>query len=130
MLFIVLNHAGDVMSANIVMEMARKEGLNVKQVLTHEDISTGAQENLDERRGLAGCLLVYKVAGAAAEQGRSLDECVAIAERMDRQHGHAGRGRLGRDASLHRRSDRRGARGRDGGRHGPARRERRRHLRR
>ena len=83
-LFVVLNHAGDVMSANIVMEMARKEGLNVKQVLTHEDISSGSRDNPDDRRGLVGCLPVIKVAGAAAEQGKSLDECLAIAEKMER----------------------------------------------
>lgn len=83
-LFVVLNHAGDVMSAKIVMDMAKKEGLNVKQILTHEDISAGPRENPEERRGLVGCLPVIKVAGAAAEQGRSLDECLAIAERMER----------------------------------------------
>jgi dihydroxyacetone kinase-like protein len=83
-LFIVLNHAGDVMSANIAMELARKEGLIVKQVLTHEDISNGTRQQPDDRRGLVGALPVYKVAGAAAEAGRSLDECVAVAERMER----------------------------------------------
>ncbi|MEE8450953.1 MAG: dihydroxyacetone kinase subunit DhaK [Thermoguttaceae bacterium] len=81
-LFVVLNHAGDVMSANIVMDMAEKEGLNVKKVLTREDISTGKKDVEEDRRGLAGCLLVIKVAGAAAEQGRSLDEVLAIAQRM------------------------------------------------
>src|ERR1700729_1082999 len=40
-LFIVLNHAGDVLSANITMDMARREGLNVKMILTHEDIAGG-----------------------------------------------------------------------------------------
>ena len=78
-LFVVLNHAGDVMTANIVMQMAEKEGLNVKQVLTHEDIS---DEDPAERRGLAGALPVIKIAGAAAEQGKSLDECLAIAQRV------------------------------------------------
>jgi len=82
-LFVVLNHAGDVMTANIVMEMAKKEGLNIKQILTHEDISTGPRDNPDERRGLVGALPVIKVAGAAAEQGRSLDDCLAIATRME-----------------------------------------------
>jgi len=82
-LFVVLNHAGDVMTANIVMEMAKKEGLNVRQILTHEDISTGPRDNPDERRGLVGCLPVIKVAGGAAEQGRSLDDCLAIATRME-----------------------------------------------
>ena len=82
-LFLVLNHAGDVMSANLAMGMAKKEGLNVRMVLTHEDISGGPRSNPEERRGLAGCLPVIKVAGAAAEQGRSLEECAAIAERME-----------------------------------------------
>src|SRR4029079_5538473 len=40
-LFVVLNHAGDVMSANITMQMAQREKLNVKMILTHEDISGG-----------------------------------------------------------------------------------------
>jgi dihydroxyacetone kinase-like protein len=78
----VLNHAGDVLSANITMEAALREGCNVKMVLTHEDISSGP--NLEERRGLVGFLPVYKVAGAAAEQGASLDACLEIALRMER----------------------------------------------
>jgi dihydroxyacetone kinase-like protein len=83
-LFVVLNHEGDVMTANIAMQMAEKEGLNVKQILTHEDISAGTRDDPSERRGLSGCLPVIKVAGAAAEQGRSLDDCLAVAERMER----------------------------------------------
>jgi len=83
-LFLVLNHEGDVMSANMAMDLAKKEKLNVKKVLTHEDISAGTREDPSERRGLAGCLPVIKVAGAAAEAGKSLDECVEVAERMER----------------------------------------------
>ena len=82
-LFIVLNHAGDVLAANIVMGMVEKEGLNVKSVLTHEDISDDDPEDGDpERRGLSGCLIAIKCAGAAAEAGRSLDEVQAIAQRV------------------------------------------------
>ncbi|HXI43611.1 MAG TPA: dihydroxyacetone kinase subunit DhaK [Bryobacteraceae bacterium] len=81
-LFVVLNHAGDVLSANITMDLAKREGLNVKMTLTHEDIAGGP--NLDDRRGLVGFLPVYKVAGAAAEEGRPLDGCFEIAERMGR----------------------------------------------
>ena len=83
-LLIVLNHDGDVMSANMAMEMAEKEGLNVKQILTREDISTGPRDKPEERRGLIGCLAVIKAAGAAAEQGASLDECCQIASRLER----------------------------------------------
>ena len=41
-LLVMLNHAGDVMSANIAMEMAKKQGLNFRTLLTHEDIAPGA----------------------------------------------------------------------------------------
>ena len=81
-LFIVLNHSGDVMAANITMEMARQQGLNVKMVLTHEDVAGGPRNQPDNRRGLVGCVLVIKVAGAAAEAGKSLDEVLAVAKRM------------------------------------------------
>jgi dihydroxyacetone kinase-like protein len=49
-LLIVLNHAGDVLSANIAMEAAQREGCKVKMVLTHKDIACGP--NIEERRGI------------------------------------------------------------------------------
>ena len=82
-LFVVLNHAGDVMSANIALQMAKKEGLKVRMVLTHEDIAPGADAPADQRRGLAGCIPLYKVAGAAAEAGKPLDEVHRVAERFN-----------------------------------------------
>src|SRR5215831_17015489 len=83
-LFIVLNHAGDVMAANMTMQLAKKEGLKVKMILTHEDISSGDRDHPEDRRGLVGFLPVYKVAGAAAEGGATLDEVWTIADRMER----------------------------------------------
>jgi phosphoenolpyruvate---glycerone phosphotransferase subunit DhaK len=82
-LLIVLNHSGDIMSANMAMEMAEREGLKVQKVLTSEDISTAPRTDRLNRRGLLGCLAVIKLAGAAAEQGKSLDEVVAIATRVE-----------------------------------------------
>ena len=79
-LLIVLNHAGDVLAANIAMQAAEREGLNVKMVLTQEDISSPE----GDRRGLVGCVAVYKVAGAAAEKGAPLDACFELAQRMER----------------------------------------------
>jgi len=82
-LFVVLNHAGDVMSGNMAMEMAQKEGIKVRMILTHEDIAPGANAPIEDRRGLAGCVPLYKVAGAAAEAGKSLDEVYAVAEKFN-----------------------------------------------
>jgi len=83
-LLVVLNHAGDVMSANLALEMARKEGIKVRTVFTHEDIAPGAQAPAIERRGLVGCIPLYKVAGAAAEAGLDLEQVVSLAERFNR----------------------------------------------
>lgn len=82
-LFIVLNHSGDVLSANVAGQMAAKEGILFEKVLTHEDISSAPRTDPDNRRGLVGCLPVIKVAGAAAEAGKSLEECAVIARRME-----------------------------------------------
>ena len=55
-------------------------------LLTHEDISAGLDAPEEDRRGLAGCIPLYKVAGAAAEAGKSLDEVYEIAERLTGEH--------------------------------------------
>ncbi len=82
-LLVVLNHAGDVMSANMAMKMAARENINVKSILVAEDISAGLEAPVKDRRGLAGCLPLIKVAGAAAEEGKSLDEVLAVAEKFN-----------------------------------------------
>ncbi len=84
-LLVVLNHAGDVMSGNMAMQMAERAGIKVKMLLTHEDISAGLDCPEEDRRGLAGCIPLYKVAGAAAEEGKSLDEVYDVAERFNKQ---------------------------------------------
>ena len=82
-LLVVLNHAGDVMSANLALEMARKQGLNVRRLITHEDIAPGANAPAADRRGLVGCIPLYKIAGAAAEAGLDLEQVCTLAERFN-----------------------------------------------
>lgn len=84
-LFVVLNHAGDVMSANMAMDMAEKQGLNIRRLLTHEDIAPGADAPDEDRRGLVGCIPLYKIAGAAAEAGKDIDEVCRVAEKFNDQ---------------------------------------------
>jgi len=64
---------------------AQKEGIKVCEIVTHEDISAGIDIDPEEKRGLAGCIPLYKVIGAAAEAGKSLEEVVEIGERFNRQ---------------------------------------------
>jgi len=81
-LFLVLNHTGDLLTANATLEKAGEANLNVKMMLVHDDCSIASRGEPEKRRGLVGCLPLYKIAGAAAEQGRSLEEVHALAERM------------------------------------------------
>jgi dihydroxyacetone kinase-like protein len=82
-LLVILNHAGDVMNGNLAYNMAIKEGINVKKILTAEDIAPGIDAPVEDRRGLGGCIPLVKVAGAAAEEGKSLDEVLAVAEKFN-----------------------------------------------
>ncbi|MCC8063339.1 MAG: dihydroxyacetone kinase subunit DhaK [Rikenellaceae bacterium] len=84
-LLLVLNHSGDVMSGNMARQLAERAGIKVKAIMTHDDISAGLDAADDDRRGLAGAIPMYKILGAAAEQGKSLDELVEIGERFNKQ---------------------------------------------
>lgn len=79
-LLVVLNHAGDMMTGARAMEEARKAGLKVSLVITQEDVAYAPRCEADRRRGLVGCVPLYKIVGAAAAQGKSLHEITAIAQ--------------------------------------------------
>ena len=81
-LYIVLNHAGDMLTGSLTMKQCKKLGLNVVKVVTQEVVSNAPRENADDRRGLVGCIPTYKIAGAAAAEGKSLEEVAAIAQRF------------------------------------------------
>ena len=77
-LFIVKNYAGDVMNFEIAAEMLECPNMTV---LVNDDVSLAKDHSIG-RRGVAGTLLVEKIAGAAAERGIDLEGCKAIAERV------------------------------------------------
>lgn len=81
-LYIVLNHAGDMLTGNLTMKQCKKQELHVIKVVTQEDIANAPRENSDDRRGLVGCIPTYKIAGAAAAEGKSLEEVAAITQRF------------------------------------------------
>lgn len=83
-LLLVLNHSGDIMSANMACQLAEHSGIKVKQIVTHDDLSAGLDAADEDRRGLAGLIPLAKVVGAAAEEGKSLDELIEIGERLNK----------------------------------------------
>ena len=79
---VVFNHEGDVLSSNMALQMAERQGLKLRRVLSGDDVSGAPRSDILNRRGLIGSLMVIKVAGAAAEAGYSFDDVVRVAEKM------------------------------------------------
>jgi dihydroxyacetone kinase len=68
------NYAGDVLNFGVAAERLRAEGIDVRIVTVTDDVASAPADRHLQRRGIAGDFLVFKVAGAAAEAGLSLDE--------------------------------------------------------
>ncbi|TPX17925.1 uncharacterized protein E0L32_011988 [Thyridium curvatum] len=81
-LVVVMNYTGDVLSFGMAVEKARAAGIDAQMVVVGDDVGVGrAKGGKVGRRGIAGTVLVLKIAGALAALGRSLD-AVASAARL------------------------------------------------
>ncbi|MGV2020305.1 dihydroxyacetone kinase family protein [Agrobacterium sp. 22-223-1] len=78
-LVIVKNYTGDRLNFGLAAELARAEGIPVEIVVVADDVALKDTVPDDRRRGIAGTVLVHKLAGAAAEQGLPLQEVARIA---------------------------------------------------
>ncbi len=79
-LLLTLNYAGDQLAGKQAMKLAKKAGLNFRQVVTGEEIQFDPNGE-DNKRGLAGAIAMYHIAAAAAREGKTLDEVAEIAQR-------------------------------------------------
>jgi dihydroxyacetone kinase len=77
------NYTGDVIHFGQAADRVRDEGIDVRIVTVTDDVASAPQAESDKRRGIAGDLAVFKVAGAAAEEGMSLDEVERVAQRAN-----------------------------------------------
>ncbi|BDI22683.1 dihydroxyacetone kinase subunit DhaK [Herbiconiux sp. L3-i23] len=82
-LHIVKNYTGDVLNFETAADLVGAEGIEVRAVIVDDDVAVKDSLYTAGRRGVAGTVLVEKIAGAAAERGDSLDEVAAIAERVN-----------------------------------------------
>ncbi|KAK6951906.1 hypothetical protein Daesc_006431 [Daldinia eschscholtzii] len=77
----VMNYTGDVLNFGMAVEKAKADGLNVEMVIVGDDVGVGRERGGKVgRRGIAGTVLVHKIAGALAAQGRSLEEVYKVAK--------------------------------------------------
>ncbi|MEA5003532.1 MAG: dihydroxyacetone kinase subunit DhaK [Christensenella sp.] len=81
-LLIVKNYSGDCMNFDAAAEMAIEDGIEVECVYVNDDIAVQDSLYTIGRRGVAGTVFVHKIAGAAAEAGKDLQEVKRIAEKV------------------------------------------------
>jgi len=84
-LVLVNNYQGDRMNWDMAVEMATAEGITVKQFIIDDDVAVQDSSYTIGRRGVAGNFFVIKAAAAAAERGASLDELLAICDKVNSQ---------------------------------------------
>src|SRR5215472_3997931 len=77
-LLVVKNYTGDRLNFGLAAEMARSEGIAVEMIIVNDDVALRGSGFMTCARGLAGTIPVHKLVGAAAEEGKSLAEVVAI----------------------------------------------------
>lgn len=80
-LLIIKNYSGDMMNFKNAAFLASEDGLSVDYVKVEDDIAVQDSLYTVGRRGVAGTVLVHKIAGAIAEQGKSLQEVKAAAQK-------------------------------------------------
>ena len=68
------NYGGDVMNFEMACEIVAAEGIKTKTVIVADDIASASNQEKLKRRGIAGMIFVFKVAGSIAETGASLEE--------------------------------------------------------
>jgi len=83
-LMIIKNYSGDIMNFEMAGELAAMEHISTECVVVKDDVAVPDSTYSTGRRGIAGTVFIHKIAGAAAEAGRSLAEVKAVAEKTIR----------------------------------------------
>lgn len=75
------NYAGDNMNVAMAIEQAEDDGIVVGKVVANDDVPSAPSSDRSRRRGVAGEILMWKVGGAKAAMGGSLEEVLAVAQK-------------------------------------------------
>ncbi len=82
-LHIVKNYTGDILNFEMAADLAKGEGIEVTSVVTNDDVAVQDSLYTAGRRGVGITVLLEKIVGAAAEEGKSLAEVTEIANRVN-----------------------------------------------
>jgi triose/dihydroxyacetone kinase / FAD-AMP lyase (cyclizing) len=89
-LLVVKNYTGDRLNFGMACEMANQEGIPCRMVVVADDCALERTKGITGARGVAGTVLVHKIAGAAAVAGKSLDDIVSIVNHVNGRMGTLG----------------------------------------
>ena len=76
------NYQGDIMNFETATEMAEMEDIKVQMAIGNDDVASAPKDNIENRRGVAGIFYAYKLIGAKADEGVSLDELKKTADEV------------------------------------------------
>ena len=82
-LHVVKNYTGDVMNFDMAADMGKGEGIEVETVLTNDDVAVEDSLYTAGRRGVGVTVLVEKICGAAADDGKSLAEVAELGRKVN-----------------------------------------------
>jgi phosphoenolpyruvate---glycerone phosphotransferase subunit DhaK len=82
-LHIVKNYTGDILNFEMAADLAKGEGIEVESVVTNDDVAVQDSLYTAGRRGVGVTVLLEKIVGAAAEEGKSLAEVTELAKRVN-----------------------------------------------
>ena len=80
-LYIYGNYGGDILNFDMAAEMVAMDDIKTRTILVKDDVASAPPEEKARRRGVAGMVFAFKIAGAKAAQGAELDEVVQVTER-------------------------------------------------
>ena len=75
------NYAGDNMNVKLAVELAEESGIRVRTVVANDDVPSAPKSEREKRRGVAGEVLMWKVGGARAARGGTLDQVISAAQK-------------------------------------------------
>lgn len=75
------NYSGDVMNFGMAAELAQAEGIPTESIIVNDDVASSPKERMDNRRGVAGEVILWKVVGALAEEGADLAKMKEVGTR-------------------------------------------------
>ena len=74
------NFSGDIMNFRMAKTLAEADGVKVEEVIAYDDIASAPKENIENRRAIAGEVIMWKIGGAAAWSGMNLSQVKEVSE--------------------------------------------------